>query len=138
MINNIIKPGSATPAAWPYLQPTWVFTKRTLPLVDGSDIRFVRGDVRPVHREMREAATGKNLWILGGGDLACQFYDAGLLDELIVQIGSVTLGSGKPLLPRQITSPPLKLLSVKQIGSGFAELVYKLPAGGRAEAGVAV
>ena len=76
---------------------------------------------------MRKAALGKNLWIVGGGDLAGQFYDAGLLDELIVQIGSVTLGSGKPLLPRNITSPPMRLLSVKQIGSGFAELRYELP-----------
>ena len=40
-----------------------------------------------------------NLWLVGGGELVGQFYDAGLLDEIIVQIGSVTLGSGKPLLP---------------------------------------
>jgi dihydrofolate reductase len=139
MIQNIIKPGSATPGAWPYQQPAWVFTKRTLPLIDSSDIRFARGDVRPVHREMQAAAMGKNLWIVGGGDLAGQFYDAGLLDELVVQIGSVTLGSGKPLLPRRITSPTLRLVSVKQIGSGFAELVYEVPpGGGGADAGVAV
>lgn len=55
---------------------------------------------------MMEAAGGKNLWIVGGGDLAGQFCDHGLLDELFVQIGSVTLGTGKPLLPRAITSPP--------------------------------
>ncbi len=45
----------------------------------------------------------------------------------IVQIGSVTLGSGKPLLPRQITSPSLRLISVQQFGTGFAELRYELP-----------
>jgi dihydrofolate reductase len=110
------------------VQPApWVFSSRTLPEIAGADTRFVKGDVRPVHQHMREAALGKNLWIVGGGDLAGQFYDAGLLDELIVQIGSVTLGSGKPLLPRNIASPPMKLLSVKQIGSGFAELRYELP-----------
>jgi dihydrofolate reductase len=98
-----------------------------LPEIAGADIRFVKGDVRPVHQHMRDAALGKNLWVVGGGDLAGQFYDAGLLDELIVQMGSVTLGSGKPLLPRHIASPPMKLLSVKEIGSGFAELRYALP-----------
>ena len=67
------------------------------------------------------------LWIVGGGDLAGQFADAGLLDEIIVQVGSVTLGSGKPLLPRVITSPPLRLLAVRAIGEGFAELTYAVP-----------
>jgi len=47
-----------------------------------------------------------------------------LLDEVIVQVGSVTLGSGRPLLPRRIAFPPLRLLSVCQVGTGFAELRY--------------
>ena len=55
-------------------------------------------------RTMVAAAGGKNVWIVGGGELAGQFYDHGLLDELFVQVGSVTLGAGKPLLPRAITS----------------------------------
>ncbi len=112
---------------WPYTQPTWVFSSRSLPLIEGADIRVVRGDVDIVHREMRAAAGSKNIWIVGGGDLAGQFYDAGLLDEVIVQVGSVTLGRGKPLFPRRITSPPLRLVSVNQIGSGFAELRYDVP-----------
>jgi dihydrofolate reductase len=76
---------------------------------------------------MVTAANGKNVWIVGGGDLAGQFYDAGLLDEMHVQIGSVTLGAGKPLLPRSITSPPLQLVSVRAVGTGFAELQYVVP-----------
>ena len=127
MVCHVIKPESEQPGTWPYSQPTWVFSSRALPEIAGADIRFVKGDVRSVHKKMCKAALGKNLWVVGGGDLAGQFYDAGLLDELIVQMGSVTLGSGKPLLPRHIASPPMKLLSVKQIGSGFAELRYDLP-----------
>jgi dihydrofolate reductase len=75
---------------------------------------------------MRQAAGEMNLWIVGGGDLAGQFLDAGLLDELIVQVCSVTLGSGKPLLPRRRTQPPLRLISVQQIGTSFAELRYEI------------
>jgi len=114
-------------SAWPYAQPAWIFTSRTLPRIEGANVRFVRGDVRPVHAEMRRAAGPKNVWIVGGGDLAGQFCDAGLLDEVIVQVGSVTLGRGKPLLPRRITSPPLRLVSVRQVGTGFAELRYEVP-----------
>jgi dihydrofolate reductase len=115
------------PQPWAYTQPAWVFTSRTLPTVPGADVRFVSGDVRPVHREMVDAACGKNVWIVGGGDLAGQFHDAGLLDEMFVQVGSVTLGAGKPLLPRRITSPPLRLLGVRAVGTGFAELHYEVP-----------
>ena len=73
---------------------------------------------------MRAAAGDKNIWIVGGGDLAGQFHDAGLLDEVIVQIGSATLGRGKPLLPRRLLSPVLQLQSVQQMGPGMAELRY--------------
>ena len=111
---------------WPYPEPTWVFTSRALAPAADSDIRFVRGDVRPVHEAMVAAAGDKNVWIVGGGELAGQFYDHGLLDELFVQVGSVTLGSGKPLLPRTITSPALRLLSAKAVGTGFAELHYEV------------
>jgi dihydrofolate reductase len=127
MLQHLLSTNADHPQPWPYKQPTWVFTSRTLPLVPDEDIRFVRGDVRSVHAEMVAAAAGKNVWIVGGGDLAGQFHDHGLLDELFVQIGSVTLGAGKPLLPRTITTPPLRLVSVKAVGTGFAELHYEVP-----------
>ena len=113
-------------SAWPYSQPTWVLTTRTLQAIDGADVRFVRGDVRVVHEEMRAVAGDKNIWVVDGGDLAGQFYDAGLLDELIVSVGSATLGSGKPLFPREVLSPVLRLVSVRQIGATMVELRYEV------------
>jgi dihydrofolate reductase len=107
--------------------PAWVFTSRDLPTVDGADVRFVRGDVRPVHAAMAAAAAGKNVWIVGGGDLAGRFLDAGLLDELIVQVVSVTLGAGAPLLPRRVTTPPLRLVSATPYGAAWVELRYEVP-----------
>ena len=111
---------------WPYEQPAWVFSSRTLRAVAGADVRFVHGDVAPpVHQAMVQAAAGRNVWIVGGGELVGRFYDAGLLDELIVQIAPVTLGAGKPLLPRQITRPAaLRLQSATTLGGVFAELRF--------------
>jgi dihydrofolate reductase len=129
MLRHADRVTTETGLPWPYTQPTWVFSSRPLRLLKGADLRIVRGDVRPVHAEMRQAAGGKNIWIVGGGDLAGQFYDAGLLNEIIVQIGSVTLGRGKQLFPRRLTSPPLRLVSTRQVGSGFAELRYEVPSG---------
>jgi dihydrofolate reductase len=87
---------------WPYDIPCWVFTHRKLPVVPDALIEFTRADVEAVHKEMVGAAGDRNVWIVGGGDLAGQFADAGLLDEVIVSIAPVTLGAGAPLLPRRI------------------------------------
>lgn len=112
---------------WPYTQPTWVFSTRALRSIAGADVRFVRGDVRPVHQAMVQAAAGRNVWVVGGGDLVGQFHDAGLLDELIVQVAPVTLGEGTPLFPRRVVQPPLQLQSVTTLVSVFAELRYRVP-----------
>ncbi|MBJ6749477.1 dihydrofolate reductase family protein [Geomonas anaerohicana] len=127
MLRHADEVARETGSAWPYTQPVWIFSTRELPAIAGAEIHFVQGDVRPVHAEMSKAAGPKNIWIVGGGDLAGQFHDAGLLDEIIVQVGSVTLGKGKPLFPRRLVAPPLSLVSVQQFGSGFAELRYQVP-----------
>ncbi|MGD8428243.1 MAG: dihydrofolate reductase family protein [Balneolaceae bacterium] len=114
------------PERWPYDIPTWVFTHRNLPIVNGADIRFSDGEVTSVHADMVKAAAGKNIWILGGGDLAGQFYDHGLLDELILAVAPVMLRSGAPLLPRNITVPPLKLTDVEKHGDVFVILTYEV------------
>ncbi|MBT1073448.1 dihydrofolate reductase family protein [Pelotalea chapellei] len=126
IVRNANKITAETGSSWPYTQPVWVFTSRVLQAVEGSDITFVKGDVRQVHNKMRVVAGTKNIWIVGGGDLAGQFYDAGLLDELIVQIGSVTLGRGKQVFPRRVLSPILRLVSVRQMAVGMVELRYDI------------
>jgi dihydrofolate reductase len=59
ILRHLIKSSEAMTGAWPYIQPVWVFSRRALPGVPNADIRFVRGDVRPVHEEMRGAAEGR-------------------------------------------------------------------------------
>jgi dihydrofolate reductase len=85
---------------WAYAMPAWVLTHRDLPGVEGADVRFARGGVRPLHEQLVAAAGDKDVWVVGGGDLAAQFAEAGLLDDLICYIAPVTLGAGRPLLPR--------------------------------------
>jgi dihydrofolate reductase len=103
--------------------PAWVFSNHELSVIPGADLTFVRGDVRPVHEAMTKAAGGKNIWLVGGGELAGQFADAGLLDEIIAGVAPVTLGAGAPLLPRRMPSSRLTLTEVKQVAQ-FAYLTY--------------
>lgn len=82
--------------AWPYEQPTSVFTHHpTEPAADS--VRFVSGSPASVAPALVEAAAGRDVWIVGGGGLAAEFADAALLDEVVVSIAPVTLGSGRPL-----------------------------------------
>lgn len=97
--------------SWPYTQPSWVLTHADLPGIEGADIRFAQGDVRALHAEMATAAGDQDVWVVGGGDLAGQFAEAGLLDELVLYIAPVTLGAGRPLLPRRWD---LKLVELAQ------------------------
>lgn len=87
---------------WPYDIPCWVFTHRQLQVVPDARIELTSADIATVHEQMVGAAGDRNVWIVGGGDLAGQFADVGLLDEVIVSIAPVTLGGGAPLLPRRI------------------------------------
>jgi dihydrofolate reductase len=103
--------------------PCWVFTHRELPLVPDANIFFISGDVRPVHEAMTVAAQGKNVWLAGGGDLAAEFADHGLLDEIILGVAPVTLAGGHPLLPRRLSAQELALTHVAQMGQ-FAYLTY--------------
>lgn len=114
------------PEKWPYEIPTWVFSTRELPTVDGANIKFVKGDVAPIHSDMVKVADGKNIWLIGGGDLVGQFHEKGLLDEIILSVAPVMLGSGAPLLPRKITSPPLKLTEVQKHEEVFVTLTYRI------------
>lgn len=117
--------------AWYGDTPCWVFTHREPPAVPGADVRFVRGDVAPVHAAMAEAAGERGIWVVGGGELAGAFIDAGLLDRVVLGVAPVTLTAGAPLLPRRLSAADLRLESVER-DRQFAYLTYELrrPAAG--------
>lgn len=83
-------------------------------------MRFVRGLVRDSWPAIAAAASGADTWIVGGGDLAGQFFDAGLLDQIDVSIAPVALPGGAPLLPRLVESDRLRLVST----SGKAQFIF--------------
>jgi dihydrofolate reductase len=107
-------------------RPTWVFTHRQLPSVEGAVLSFTQDDVATVHRQMLAEADGANVWVVGGGELAGQFMDADLLDEVWLTATPVTLGAGAPLLPRRRTTP-MTLLSATPAPTGtFVHLRYRV------------
>lgn len=105
--------------------PCWVFTHRTLPVIPGAALTFVQEDVDAVHADMRTAAAGRNIWLVGGGELVGQFADRGLLDQLLLGVAPVLLSEGAPLLPRRLLAADLTLTEVEQDGQ-FAFLTYEV------------
>lgn len=97
------------PDGWSYTMPCWVFTHREFPATEG--ITFTSEPVAQVHAQMVEAAGGKNVWVVGGGELVGQFHAEGLLDEVWVQYAPVALGGGAPLLPAHVE---LRLTDIAQ------------------------
>jgi dihydrofolate reductase len=121
----------ATGHPWPYAGlPTWIFTHRARPGVEGADLRFTDDDVGAVHEAMVRAAAGKHVWLVGGGNLVAQFARRGLLDELLLTVVPVVLGSGAPLLPAAVAGP-LDLTDVTRFPRGLVELRYALPGAAR-------
>jgi len=118
------------PGRWPYSGTAcYVFTHHEHRAPDGADITFIRGDVREFIADFRQAAGGLNVWVVGGGNLAAQFADAGLLDEIILSVIPVVLGEGKRLLPMKGPTPPLELAASRTLGRGIVELRYLLRPG---------
>ena len=113
--------------AWPYAdQRTWVFTHHELPAFPGADIVFTADDVAVVHAAMVDAAAGRNIWLVGGGDLVAQFADRALLDEVWLGVAPVVLGGGVPVLPTRLPGV-LALEEITRFGDAFVELRYRVP-----------
>ena len=114
--------------SWPYAgKPCWVLSSRDLPTPAGeeADVRIVRGEVADLFEEMIASAGGRNLWVVGGGNVASQFADAGLLDELHLTVVPVVLGQGKPLFDRGLPKP-LQLAGTRTFATGMVELRYEV------------
>jgi dihydrofolate reductase len=114
---------------WPYRgKPTWILSSRELrvPEGEGVDVRIAAASVRELYDEMTAAAGDDVLWVVGGGNVASQFADDGLLDEVHVTVVPVVLGQGKPLFDRRLPGPPMQLTDVLPRPSGMVELRYEV------------
>jgi dihydrofolate reductase len=118
---------------WPYRgKPCFVLTSRDLPTPDGDgvDVRFAGGGVSDLYDEMSESAGDRSLWVVGGGNVASQFADEGLLDEVIATVVPVVLGTGKPLFDRRLPGGPMRLAGTRAFDTGMVELRYEIDSGG--------
>jgi dihydrofolate reductase len=114
---------------WPYGgKRCWVLSSRELPKPEGEgvDVRIVSGEIPDLIDEMLDSAGDRDLWIVGGGNVASQFADHGLLDRVEVTVVPVVLGEGKQLFDRRLPGGPMQLLSTNAFSSGMVGLTYEV------------
>jgi dihydrofolate reductase len=73
------------------------------------ETEFVSGDIVSMVRKLQKQS-GSGIWIVGGGQLVTTLLEAGMIDELWVQVAPVLLGSGKRLFPEGDYAQRLKFV----------------------------
>ena len=86
-------------------------------------VELVSGDALAVVRELKKQ-TGKDIWLCGGGDLATTLFPE--IDELILKVNPILLGSGIPIFSGAVKQTDLHLAESKSYNNGFVLLRYRL------------
>jgi dihydrofolate reductase len=104
----------------------YVFSRRPPSASPHAGVHFVTESIGAFAERLRGAA-GKNVWLMGGGDIIASFLDADAIDEFIITVMPIFIGEGIPLLaprPRELT---LRLLEVRGFPDGVVQLHYEVP-----------
>ena len=104
---------------------TIVFSRHQPPAEVPSGVEFASGPIGPYMSRLR-AEPGKDIWLMGGGDLIASFLDAQAIDEFIVSVVPVFIGDGIPLIARRHRHVPLVLQSVERFDDGLVQLHYQV------------
>lgn len=105
----------------------YVFSRRPSPASVPAGVQFVTEPIRAFAERVRKQA-GKNIWMMGGGEIIGAFLDEGAIDEFIITVMPTFIGEGIPLLAAKHRDVPLRLLSSKEFPDGVVQLHYEVKA----------
>jgi dihydrofolate reductase len=107
---------------WPYTEKkTYVFTKQNEPLRREKNVKFVSGSVEEFAHQLKEN-TDEDIWLVGGSQLIKAFLEENLIEDLIVFIVPVILGSGIPLFDRIGKEIKLRTVSIEKYENGLVKM----------------
>jgi dihydrofolate reductase len=109
--------------AYPGLK-TYVFSGTLAAGCDG-DVTITRRDAAEVVRDLK-SQDGKDICVMGGGELARSLFEAGLIDEIGFNIHPVLLGSGVPLFHPMGRQIDLELRECREFKNGCVYLTYRV------------
>jgi dihydrofolate reductase len=97
---------------------------RTLPPGEREDKTFVNVSPQALVDEIRQHK-GKDIWLMGGGEIAGDFLKADLIDELHLGVVPVLLGEGLPLFPGGFPQRNFELIENKTFSQGLVSIKYR-------------
>jgi dihydrofolate reductase len=102
-----------------------VFSRQAPPADAPSGVEFVNGAIGPFVTRLRELP-GKDIWLMGGGDLIASFLDEQAIDEFVITVVPVFIGDGIPLIARRHRHVLLDLHSSERFEDGVVQLHYRV------------
>ena len=102
---------------------TIVFSRHPPPADAPSGVEFVSDAIGPFVSRLRQRP-GKDIWLMGGGEIIASFLDAQAVDEFVISVVPVFIGEGIPLIARRHRHVPLELRSVERFEDGLVQLHY--------------
>jgi dihydrofolate reductase len=104
---------------------TIVFSRHAPPADAPSGVEFVTGAIGPFVKRLREHP-GKDIWLMGGGELIASFLDEHAIDQFVISVIPVFIGDGIPLIARRHRQVPLDLHSIERFEDGVVQLHYRV------------
>jgi dihydrofolate reductase len=101
-----------------------VFSRRPSPADAPSGVEFVNDAIGPFVSRLREQP-GKDIWLVGGGEIIASFLDEQAIDEFVISVTPVFIGEGIPLIARRHRHVPLDLHSIERFEDGLVQLHYR-------------
>ena len=102
-----------------------VFSHHAPPADAPSGVEFVKGAIGPFVSRLREQP-GKDIWLMGGGELIASFLDEHAIDEFVISVVPVFIGDGIPLIARCHRHVLLELHSIERFDDGLVQLHYRV------------
>lgn len=101
----------------------YVFSRRPPPASLPAGVQFVTESITAFAERLRKQA-GKNIWMMGGGEIIGSFLDEDAVDEFIITVVPTFIGEGIPLIAPSHREVPLRLLSLQRFPNGVVQLHY--------------
>jgi dihydrofolate reductase len=101
----------------------YVFSRQQPPASVPTGVEFINGAINSFAKRLKHER-GKNIWMMGGGDIIASFLDEGAIDEFIISIVPIFIGEGIPLIAPRHRHVPLHLHSVKHFPDGVVQVHY--------------
>lgn len=88
------------------------------------NVTFINDDIASFTKELKQQP-GKDIWLIGGGEVNTIMMNNNLVDEIIITITPIVLGKGIPLFAKGQNQNKLKLIKSRSYPNGFIQLNYE-------------